>query len=130
MIIVSIGLTVALPKISTMTLRQHVDRSAYVVASDMRSAFTSAARGRVPVRVVIRGDTSQYTLTNTVTGETILKRGFGFNNITIAGVTSNAVTMVMFPNGVATGIDTLTVSAPTYSRKISVSRVGFVRVLP
>ena len=130
-VLIAIGTTVALPRVRTMIVRQQVDRTAQIVASDIRSAFTSAGRGRVPVRLTVSPSTRAYAAVNRVTGDTILRRAFSTGDLGVAGVSGAVVTMDIFPNGVATGADTLTiVGAGGYTRTISVSRVGFVRVLP
>jgi len=132
--IISIGLAVALPKIQTQGRRQRVDRMAITVAADLRSAFTAAARARVPVRVSIPGDTIGYALINKVTGDSIVRRRFGGGDVKVTGKSGGAMTLDVFPNGVSSGTDTILVkamrSATAYTRKVSVSRVGFVRVIP
>jgi Tfp pilus assembly protein FimT len=128
--IIAIVVAIALPRIAQMTLRQRTNRDAYIVAADLRSAFTSSARGRTPVRVSIPGDTTAYTLTNLGTGEKILQRSFASDKVPVAGKTKAALTIVVYPSGVATGIDTIVVGTSEFNRKISVSRVGFIRILP
>jgi prepilin-type N-terminal cleavage/methylation domain-containing protein len=129
--IVAIGLAVAVPRIKTMTTQQRVDRMAQIVASDLRSAFTSAGRGRVPVRVTIPKSTTKYSIVNRVTGDTIVRRDFEGADVTISSISDGAVTLDVFPNGVATGTDTIVVQSKAgYKRRLSVTRVGFVRVMP
>jgi len=128
--IVAIVVAFGFPRISAIMLRQRTDRATYIVASDLRSAFTSSARGRVPVQVLIPGDTNAYTVTNQITNTRILRRTFASDRIPVNGQTNQSVTMMVYPNGVATGIDTIVVGTAAYKRLISVSRVGFVRVIP
>lgn len=128
--IIAIVVAIALPRIAQITLRQRTDRDAYIVAADLRAAFSSAARGRTPVRVSIPGDTTAYILTNLGNGTKILQRSFASERIPVAGKTTPVVTMTVYPSGVATGVDTIVVGTSTYNRKISVSRIGFIRILP
>lgn len=128
--LIGIGTTVALPRVRTLVMRQQVDRTTQIVASDIRSAFTSAARGRVPVRVIFSPSTTLYAVTNRITGDTIVRRNFGSGDLRVMGLAGSTATLDVFPNGVATGVDTITVSGTGYSRTISISRIGFVRVLP
>jgi len=128
--IIGIGMVVAVPRVRSMMMRQQIDRTAQVAASDIRAAFTSAARGRIPVRIVFSPSTRIYVITNKVTGDTILWRDLSNSDLSAAGMTGSVATLDVFPNGIATGADTVTISGTGYSRKISVSRVGFVRVLP
>lgn len=129
--IMTIGTAMALPKIRTIITRQHVDRAAQIVASDIRSAFTSAARGRIPVRLTIPVNATAYAVTNRVTGDTIVRRNFATGDLSVASLSASIITIDVFPNGVASSPDTITLSgADGYQRKLAVSRVGFVRVLP
>lgn len=129
--IMGIASAIALPRIRTMVMHQHVDRATQVVASDFRSAFTSSARGRIPVRVTIPPGATAYAVTNVATGDTIIHRDLASGDLSVAGMTGSVTTLDVFPNGVASSSDTVTISGPSgYTRRISVSRVGFVRVLP
>lgn len=129
--IIAITTAVALPRIRIIVMRQHVDRAAQIIASDIRSAFTSAARGRVPVRVTIPANGTAYVVTNTITGDTIVRRSFTTGDLSVAGLAGSAVTLQVFPNGVSNVADTVTVTGATgYKRKLAVTRVGFVRLLP
>jgi prepilin-type N-terminal cleavage/methylation domain-containing protein len=132
--VLSIGFAVALPPIQSVTKRQRINRAALVVAADLHSAFTSAARGRLPVRISIPGDTTGYVITNRVTGDTIVQRHFEDNAVRVSDLEGGAITLDVFPSGVATGSDTVLVqsrtASPRYLKHVSVSRVGFVRVLP
>jgi prepilin-type N-terminal cleavage/methylation domain-containing protein len=130
LVIVSIGLAAGMPKINAITTEQRVNRTALVVASDIRSAYTSAARGRVPVRISVPGATSKITITNRVTGDTIVKRDFSGNGVLLRALSGSGMTMDVFPNGVSTASDTIEVKNGSYLKRVTVSRVGFVRVIP
>ena len=129
-VLIGIGTMVAVPRVRTMIIRQQVDRTSQIVASDLRSAFTSAGRGRVPVRVAFTPSTTKYAITNRVTGDTIVRRNLGTGDLNVTGVTGSAATLDIFPNGVASGVDTITIAGSGYSRIVTVSRVGFVRLVP
>lgn len=128
--LIAILTATALPRIRTMTTRQQVDRATQIVASDIRLAFSSAARGRVPVRVTIPTNSTLYAVVNRSTGDTIVRRDLGSGDLRVQDVSGSMVTVEIFPNGVGTGADTVTVRSGGYSRRIAVSRVGYVRVMP
>lgn len=128
--LIAILTATALPRIRVMTTRQQVDRATQMVASDIRLAFSSAARGRVPVRVTIPTNTTLYAVVNRSTGDTIARRDLGSGDLRVQDITGSMVTVEVFPNGVGTGADTVTVQSGGYSRRIAVSRVGYVRVMP
>ena len=127
--LIGIMAAVGLPRIHSILARQQVDRTAQMTAADMRAAFTSAARGRIPVRITVPSNGAGYLITNVATGDTIIKKDFSTGDITVKGISGSMVTVDVFPNGMAAAPDTVTVSTTGYSRKLSISRVGFVRVL-
>jgi type II secretion system protein H len=128
--IIGIMTGVAAPRMHSMIEHQQVDRSAQVVASDVRTAFTSAARGRVPVRLTIAAPSPRYTITNRATGDTIVQRDLRTGDLRVAALTATVGTLDVFPNGIAGTGMTLVVGDPMgYSRRVTVSRVGYVRVL-
>jgi len=130
-VLIVIGTMIAIPRIRPVMTRQQVDRAAQLVASDMRSAFTSAARGRIPIRVTFTPSSTNYTVASRVTGATVVKRQFSGTDLNVASIAATTATLDIFPNGIATGADTITVSGTGgYSRQVSVSRIGFVRVIP
>jgi len=129
--ILGIMAAVASPRMSGMTERQRVDRASLIVASDIRAAFSSAARGRVPVRVDFVFTNRRYAITNRVTGDTIIQRDLSVGDMRVSGMTGPSATFDVFPSGVATVADTIMVGGATqYHRRVAVSRVGAVRVLP
>ena len=66
-----------------------------------------------------------------MTGATVVKRQFSGTDLNVASIAATTATLDIFPNGIATGADTITVSGTGgYSRQVSVSRIGFVRVIP
>lgn len=121
----------ASPRVSSMTQTQRVDRAGLIVASDMRAAFSSSARGRVPVRVDFIFASQRYAITNRVTGDTIVQRDLSTGDLRVSGMTGTNASIDVFPSGVATTADTIVVgNAAQYHRRVSVSRLGAVKVLP
>lgn len=128
--ILAIMAAVGAPRMHALIQHQQVDRASQVVASDIRSAFTSAARGRVPVHIAFLASSRRYTITNRVTGDTITRRDFSTGDLTVAGLTGAVTSFDVFPSGIATTTDTIVIGDPTrYYRRVSMSRIGFVRVL-
>lgn len=129
--IIGIMAAVAAPHIGSMTEQQRVNRTALMVASDIRAAFTSAARGRVPVHVAFTFANRSYTITNRVTGDTIIQRDLSTGDLNVTGLSGSNATLDVFPSGIASSTDTITIgSATQYHKRVAVSRVGAVRVIP
>lgn len=128
--VVAIMTAAAVPRVRSILMRQTVDRTAQMTAADMRAAFTSAARGRIPVRITVPSTGAGYLITNVATSDTIIRRDFSSGDVTVRSITGSTVMVDVFPNGMAASPDTVTVSGTGYSRKLAISRVGFVRILP
>jgi len=129
--ILAITTAMAAPRVSVLMRQQKVDRTTQIVASDIRAAFTSAARGRVPVRVNFTFASRRYAITNRVTGDTIIQRNLSVGDLNVSQLAGSVATLDVFPSGIATSSDTILIGdATTYRRRVAVTRVGAVRVLP
>jgi Tfp pilus assembly protein FimT len=129
--ILAITTAMAAPRMSVIMRQQRVNRTSQIVASDIRAAFTSAARGRVPVRVSFTFASRRYAITNRVTGDTIIQRNLSSGDLNVSALAGSVTSLDIFPSGIATSSDTIAIGdAATYLRRVAVSRVGAVRVLP
>jgi len=129
--IIAITTAMAAPHVNVLLRRQKVDRATQIVASDIRAAFTSAARGRVPVRVDFIFASRRYAIINRVTGDTIIQRDLTTGDLDVSGLAGSNASLEVFPSGIATSSDTIRIGdAATYVRRVAISRIGAVRVLP
>lgn len=129
--IIAITTAIAAPRVNVMLSRQKVDRATQIVASDIRAAFTSAARGRVPVRVDFAFTNRRYTITNRLTGDTIIQRDLSNGDLGVGGLEGNTASLQVFPSGISSNSDTIRINdGASYTRRVSVTRAGAVRVLP
>jgi len=129
--IIAITTAMAAPRVNVMVRRQKVDRASQVVASDIRAAFTSAARGRVPVRIDFVFASRRYAITNRVTGDTIIQRDLSTGDLGVGSLDGSNASLQVFPSGIATSPDTIRLGdAAAYVRRVAISRAGAVRVLP
>ena len=129
--ILAITAAMAGPRMNVLLGHQKVDRVTQIVASDIRTAFTSAARGRVPVRVKFVFANRSYAITNRVTGDTIIQRDLSTGDLGVSSLNGSNALLEVFPSGIATSYDTISVGdAAAYVRRVAISRVGAVRVLP
>jgi hypothetical protein len=66
-----------------------------------------------------------------VTGDTIIQRNLSSGDLNVSALAGSVTSLDIFPSGIATSSDTIVVGdAATYLRRVAVSRVGAVRVLP
>jgi len=129
--IIAITTAMAAPRVNVMLRHQKVDRASQVVASDIRAAFTSAARGRVPVRIDFVFASRRYAITNRVTGDTIIQRDLSSGDLGVGSLEGSNASLQVFPSGIATSSDTIRIGdAAAYVRRIAISRAGAVRVVP
>lgn len=126
----------SLPRVGFMLTHMRVDRTTSTVAADLESAFSLAARQRKPVRISCTCGTRAYTLADR-TGATVrLARSlassdYGVSTMTFANASSatNAVVDV-FPSGIASAPLTVTIASGGWSRRITLTTAGQVRILP
>jgi len=107
-----------------------VDQAAEVAAGDLSLALSLADREHKPVRITI--DPALRTISVTDRGGAILsKRAYGstseFTLTTLAGAPA---TIDLYPNGTSSGPITVTLGVLGFSRQVTMTRAGMVRVVP
>jgi prepilin-type N-terminal cleavage/methylation domain-containing protein len=119
------------PNVSKDISHSRVNSAARVVAGDLEQALSMAGRQRRPVRVVIDGSAKEIRLTDRVSGQLISRRAFGgVSQYKLYSVAGSPSTVDLLPHGVATASTIVTLSAGGYSRTVTMSRGGHVRVSP
>ena len=129
MVIVVVGLLslVAQQQVSGIIQRSQVNRATAAVAADLESAFTMAARQRRPIRISCCTNGS-YTFADRTGGTVRLQRALLDYGVT--SVTFSTTPVDIFPSGVATSADTVTIGAGGSIRRIVMTSAGLVRILP
>ena len=119
------------PNVSKDISHSRVNSAARVVAGDLEQALSMAGRQRRPVRLVIDGSAKEIRLMDRVSGQLISRRAFGATTeYKLYSVSGSPSTVDVLPQGVATASTIVTLSAGGYSRTITMSRGGHVRVSP
>src|SRR5688572_2998559 len=119
------------PNVSKDISHSRVNSAARVVAGDLEQALSMAGRQRRPVRVVIDGSSKEIRLTDRVSGQLISRRALGdLSEYKLYSVAGSPSTVDLLPHGVATASTIVTISAGGYSRTVTMSRGGHVRVSP
>ena len=119
------------PKVSKDISHSRVNSAARVVAVDLEQALSMAGRQRRPVRVVIDGSAKEIRLMDRVSGQLISRRAFGgVSQYKLYSVAGSPATVDLLPQGVATASTIVTLSAGGYSRTVTMSRGGHIRVSP
>ena len=119
------------PTVSKDISHSRVNSAAQVVAADLEQALSLAGRQRRPIRVVIDGGLKEIRLNDRVSGQLISRRVLGdVSDYKLYSVAGSPSTVDLLPHGVATASTIVTVSAGGYSRTVTMTRGGHVRVSP
>ena len=136
LVIVLIGMMTAfaLPKITRVIRASQVNRAAAIVAADLESAFTLAARRRQPMRIACTCGTGRYTIAERVSGTVRISRALvGDSDLGTMTLTFSQTPVDVFPNGVASIAAApllVRVTSGASTRAVTVTSAGFVRTIP
>jgi type IV fimbrial biogenesis protein FimT len=127
MLAIMVGM--AAPNVSRDITHGRVNGAAQIVAADLEQALSLAGRQRRPVRVTIDDANKEVVLTDRVTGTLISRRQLGdVSEFKLYSVQGAPATVDLLPHGVATAATVVTLTAGDYSRRVTMSRGGYVRV--
>jgi type II secretion system protein H len=131
-VILGIMATMAGPAMSRITRHNRVNRAATVIASDLQNAFAVAARQRQPVRIQADASTRSYQFVDRRTGAILRIRTFygDTSEYRLTKLEFNPTTFDVFPNGIASAPVTINLANGDYSKQITSSTAGFIRVIP
>jgi prepilin-type N-terminal cleavage/methylation domain-containing protein len=121
-----------IPRIQRSMQSHQTRRAAIQISGDVERAFTLAGRYRRPMRLTINVANATYTVADR-TGGTVrvsrdLRNGGDLGTMTLAA--SPVTQLDIFPTGVSTSLDTISVSSGGSTRRIVVTTAGQVRIVP
>ena len=126
MVVASLLMLIAQQQVGPMIQRSQVDRATATVAADLETAFSMAARQRRPLRISCC-TAAGYTFADRSDGTVRLRRSLADYSVTSLAFTATPVDI--FPSGVASSADTVTIGAAGYTRRIVMTSAGLVRIL-
>ena len=127
--ILGVATAITFPTISRMTTHARVNQAAMVVAQDLSLAASAAARERKPIRVAPGADRTSITMSERAGGKLLSTRWLGKTDAYALDSVAFSVSPVdLFPSGMTSSALTVTLWAGGYSRKVTMSRAGWVRV--
>jgi type II secretion system protein H len=131
-VILGIAATMVGPAMSRIVRHQRVNRAAKIIVSDMENAFAVAARQRMPVRVQADASTRSYQFVDRATGTVLRIRAFygDTSEYRLSSLAFTPTTFDVFPNGISSSAVTIDLANGDYSKRITASTAGFVRLLP
>ncbi len=106
-----------------------VNQAVAVVAADLDRARSTATRQRVPVRIAFDSTGMRYSIT-TRTGTVLLDRALGTgSDLAMTGASFAPAVIDVFPGGIVSGGLTVSLSVRSYSRRVTMTRVGYIRII-
>jgi type II secretory pathway pseudopilin PulG len=119
------------PVVSRQISHGRVNNAVQTLAADLESALSLAGRQRSPVRVTVDPAQRAVVIANRATGAVITRRSYGPDSeFKVETLSSSPAATDLLPQGTATSAATLTVGIGSYSRQVTLSRAGLVRVQP
>jgi prepilin-type N-terminal cleavage/methylation domain-containing protein len=131
-VILGIAATMVGPAMSRIVRHQRVNRAAKIIVSDIENAFAVAARQREPVRIQADASTRSYQFVDRKTGTVLRIRAFygDTSEYRLSSLVFTPTTFDVFPNGISSSAVTIDLANGDYSKRITASTAGFVRLLP
>ncbi len=131
LIVLAVLVTIAIPRMGRIMQHERVNKAAQIVAADLQNGFAIAGRQRAPVRLSVDGVAKSYTFTDRSSGVILQTRVMNNSSeFNLSSLATDAAIIDVLPNGIASTPFVITVAQGDYSRRISASTAGFVRIIP
>lgn len=130
--IIGILAGIAGPRMSIIVRHNRANRAATVIAADLQNAFAVAARQRAPVRISADAPTKSYQFVDRKTGEVLRIRSFygDTSEYRLTSLVFSPATIDVYPSGISSTAVTVDLANGDYSRRVTASTAGFIRVVP
>jgi prepilin-type N-terminal cleavage/methylation domain-containing protein len=120
----------AIPQVSRTVSHTRVNSAAALIVGQMERSVALAARQRKPVRITINSATKTVAVIDRATGTVLSSDKFSLTSeYHLNTLTGSPAQIDIYPNGTLSGSLTLTLGIADYSRQVTVSRAGQVRLL-
>jgi type II secretion system protein H len=138
MMIIGVLAGIVIPKIADHIRHERVNRAAQVLVQDLQNGFAMAGRQRAPVRLTFLPATLTYEFTDRASGvllqRRIMSNGADYSltsmGARIYSTQTELSSVDILPNGIGSIAFTVTLTNGDYSREISSTTAGFVRMTP
>jgi len=98
---------------------------------DLQNGFAMAGRQRAPVRLTFTVGTKTYEFTDRASGTSLQKRVMSTGaDYSLTSMATTATTVDILPDGIGSTAFTVTLTNGDYSRTVSASTAGFIRMTP
>jgi len=124
-------IAIAVPKLGRTMRHERVNRAASVIVADLQNGFAMAGRQRAPVRLTFTAATKTYVFSDRATGSVFQTRIMdNRSEYALTTLSATPSTIDVLPNGIGSVALTVTVAQGDYSRTVTASSAGFVRLVP
>ncbi len=131
MLVLGIAASFATPAVGRAIRHDRVNRAAAVLQADLQNVFAMAARQRQPVRMTANSVARTYTFADRTSGTVIQTRDFGSTSeYGLTALVISPASVDVFPSGVSSSSVTATITGGDYTRTVTASTAGFVRISP
>ena len=129
-VIIVLVAAMAFPATAKTIRHGRINQAANVVAADLESAVSYAARQRKPIRIAHSSGAKSFTITDRATGTVIRRRELGTESEwKVAALSFSSGAVDVFPAGITSGALTIDVGDGSYTRQVRLSRAGLVQVV-
>src|SRR2546423_10183152 len=128
--IIGILAAMAGPAMSRIVRHQRANRAAMVITADLQSAFAVAARQREPVRIQADAASRSYQFIDRKSGNVLRIRTFygDTSEYRLSSLVFTPTTIDVFPSGISSSPVRVDLANGDYSKVITASTAGFIRV--
>lgn len=129
-VIIGVGAAISMPRIGPVVSRERVRRGSTEIATFLEYAFAVAARTDKPVSLTYNTTTGVVKLADRASGDVIRQMAltagseYQFQSVTVSPSTA----VILFPSGMSSSAITITAGTQGFTKTISASRAGQVRV--
>ena len=130
-IVMSVLVKIGVQKIERVVRHERVKRAAQVLVQDLQNGFAMAGRQRAPVRLTFTVGTKTYVFSDRASGTVLQTRVMSTGaDYSLTSMSTTATSVDILPNGIGSTAFTVTLTNGDYSRTVSASTAGFVRMTP
>lgn len=129
MVVVGLVSTISAGRIREIMVQQRLARAATAIQTNAEAAFAIAVRNRRPIRIAWNASTMQMSVTDRAGTTSYRKVGLGADpyGLTSGTVTFSTSPLEVYPNGLANGSLSITLTSNGVTKTISISRAGLVK---
>lgn len=130
LIVIAVLIAIVIPKLARVMRHERVNRAAQVLVADLQNGFAMAGRQRAPVRLTFTATSKTYVFSDRATGTVFQTRVMNTQSeYALTTMNATPTTVDVLPNGIGSTALSVTIGQGDYSRTVTASSAGFVRLV-